>query len=91
MTSNDTKNEVLVEVLIDLAGICRKLAESSAVSESLRVKARKFAEEFDSLLPYRGRATATQHAQAEVLLTKIARFLPEVVEMVRARPRSNVA
>lgn len=90
MTSNDSKNEMLVMVLTDLVGICKKLAENSAVPEKLRVEARKFGEEFDSLSPYRGKGTAAQHFQGEQLLTKIARFLPRVLE-VRAQPRSHVA
>jgi len=55
MTSNEAKNEMEVMVLTDLAGICRKLAENSALTERLRVQARQFVEEFDSLLPVRGK------------------------------------
>ena len=89
MTSMESKNEMLVMVLTDLAGICKKLAENSAVPEKLRAEARKFGEEFDSLAPYRGKGTSAQHVQGELLLTKIARFLPRVVEMFQAH--SNVA
>ena len=85
MTSNEAKNEMLVMVLTDLAGICRKLAENSAVPEALRVEARKLGEEFDLLSPYRGKGTTFQHLQGEQLLEKIARFLPRVLE-VRAEP-----
>jgi hypothetical protein len=49
------------------------------------VKARQFVEEFNSLLPYRGKGTAGQHFQGEELLAKIAVFLPRVLE-VRAEP-----
>lgn len=49
MTTMEAKNEMLVMVLTDLAGICKKLAESSAVPEKLRVEARKFGEEFDTV------------------------------------------
>ena len=89
MTSNESKNEMLVMVLIDLAGICKKLAEHSAVPEELRMKAHKFGEEFDSLSPSRGKGTPAEHAQGEMLLTSIARFLPELLE-VGARPSANV-
>ena len=89
MTSMESKNKMLVMVLTDLAGICKKLAENSAVSETLREQARNFGEEFDSLLPYSGKGTPAQHAQGETLLLRIARFLPRVVEAVQAR--SNVA
>jgi hypothetical protein len=47
MTSMESKNEMLVMVLIDLAEICRKLADNSAVPDTLRAEARKFGEEFD--------------------------------------------
>jgi len=90
MTSNDAKNEMLVMVLTDLAGICKKLEENSAVPKKLRVEAREFGEEFDSLSPYRGKGTPAQHAQGEQLLVKIALFLPRVLA-VQAQPRSNVA
>jgi len=85
MTSSQSKNEMLVMVLIDLAAICKKLNENAAVPEELRVKARQFGEEFDSLLPVRGQGTPTQHAQGEQLLIKIARFLPRLLE-VQAEP-----
>ena len=41
MASNEAKNEMLLMVLTDLAGIWKKLAENSAVPEKLRVEARK--------------------------------------------------
>jgi len=85
MNSNEAKNEMLVGVLIDLAAICQKLAENSAVPEELRVKARHLVEEFDSLAPYRGKGTADQHFQGEKLVEKIARFLPRLLE-VQAQP-----
>ena len=85
MTSNEAKNEMLVMVLTDLAGICQKVADNSAVPETLRAEARKFREEFDSLAPYRGKGTAAQHSQGEMLLAKIARFLPRLLE-VAAHP-----
>ena len=89
-TTNETKNEMLVMVLTELAGICKKLAENSAVPETLRVEARKFGVEFDSLAPYRGKGTPAQHAQGEQLLVKIARFLPRLLD-IQAQPRSSVA
>jgi hypothetical protein len=85
MTSNESKNEMLVMVVTDLAAICQKLAENSAVPEDLRVQARRFGEEFNSLLPYRGKGDAAQHVQGEQLLVKIARFLPRVLE-INAEP-----
>lgn len=85
MTSNESKNEMLVMVLTDLAAICQKLAENSALPEELRGQAGRFVVEFNSLSPYRGRGTASQHFEAEQLIETIARFLPRVLE-VRAEP-----
>lgn len=90
MASNDSKNEMLVMVLTDLAEICKKLTDNSAVSETLRVQARQLVAEFDSLAPYRGKGTAAQHTQGEALLVRIARFLPTVLQ-VQAAPRATVA
>ena len=70
MTSNESKNEVLVRVLTDLAAICMKLAENSVVPEELRVKADQFLEQFDWLAPYRDKGTAAKHARCERLLCK---------------------
>ena len=85
MPSNESKNEMLVMVLTDLAAICRKLAENSAVPEALRLKARHLVEEFNLLEPYRGKGTADQHFEGEQLMEKIARFLPRLLE-VQAKP-----
>jgi hypothetical protein len=85
VATNEEKNEMLVMVLIDLAGICRKLEENSAVPAELRTQAGKYAAEFDVLLPHRGKGTPIQHDQGEALLTKIARFLPRLLE-VQAKP-----
>src|SRR5215467_7436003 len=85
MVTNESKNEMLVTVLTDLAAICQKLAENSAVPEELRVQARKLVEQFNSLLPVRGKGTADQHFEGEQLITRTTRFLPRVLE-VRAAP-----
>lgn len=86
MATNDEKNEMLVMVLTDLAGICKKLTKNSAVPEELRVQATKYAEDFDLLLPHKGKGTPLAHAQGEELLAKMARFLPRLLE-VYAEPR----
>jgi hypothetical protein len=80
MISNESKNAMEVMVLNDLAAICRKLAEDSATPEALRGKAQEFVEEFNALLPARDTGTAAMHFGGEQLLTKIARFLPRVLE-----------
>ena len=86
MTSmHDMKNEMLAMVLTDLAAICNKIADNSAVPKHLQGRAREFVAEFKSLLPTAGKGTASQHVQGEELLIKIARFLPRVLE-VKADP-----
>jgi hypothetical protein len=89
MTSNDSKNDILVMVLIDLAAICKKLADNPDVSDRARLKAHQFVEESNLLLPSRGKSEAQQHAAGEQLLTRIARFLPTLLE-AEARPRMVV-
>ena len=79
MTSMESKDQVFVTVLVDLAGICKKLAGSSAVPNELRTRASELAQEFDTLLAYRGKGTPAQHVQGEELLFKITRFLPNVL------------
>ena len=64
---------MLVMVLTDLSAICKKLTENSAVPEELRVRAREFVTEFDTLLQAGGKGTAGQHFQGEELLIKITR------------------
>jgi hypothetical protein len=86
MIANESKNEMLVMVLIDLGELCKKLAKDSAVPRDTREQALRFGEEYDSLLPYSGKGTASQH-QEERLIERIARFLPRVLE-VDAHPRA---
>jgi hypothetical protein len=81
MDTNAARNEVKVMVVIDLAAICRKLAENSAVPDNLRAEAGELVEEFNSLLPVRGKGNPSEHAQGEALLIRMARFLPRVVEI----------
>jgi hypothetical protein len=90
MKSSEWKNEMLVMVLTDLAAICQKLADNSLLPEELRVQARELIAEFNFFLPFRGKATPSQFCAAEVLLLRIAQFIPRVLE-VQAEPRSNVA
>ena len=46
----------------------------------LRDQAGAFVEEFNSLVPYLGHGDARVHFQAESLLIRITRFLPEILE-----------
>jgi hypothetical protein len=88
MDTNAARNEVKVMVVIDLAATCKKLAESSIVPDHLRGQARVLVEEFESLLPARGKGNPAEHAQGEMLLIKMARFLPKVVE-IHSWPADN--
>lgn len=45
------------------------------------MKAREFVLEFNSLVPVRGKDTAAQHFQGDMLMGKIARFLPKILEV----------
>jgi hypothetical protein len=81
VASNQAKNEVEVMVLSDLAAICKKVAENSAVPENLRVQFDSFAKEYDSLVPQRGKGNASVHYQAENLLIRISRFLPRILDL----------
>jgi hypothetical protein len=81
MNENEVRNEVKVMVLVDLAAICKKLAENPTVPEGLRANARRLTEEFDSLLPARGKGTPSEHAHGEALLAKMARFIPKILDI----------
>jgi hypothetical protein len=81
MDLNAARNEVKVMVVIDLAAICMKLSEHPVVPENLRAEARVLLEEFDLLLPARGRGGPFEHEMGEALLIKMARFLPRVIEI----------
>jgi len=81
MDENAARNEVKVMVLMDLAAICKKLADNSVVPNNMRVEASTLLEEFDALLPARGKGTASEHAQGEMLLVRMARYLSRVIEI----------
>lgn len=85
MGSNESKNEMLVMVITDLAAICKKLSDNSAVPDELRARASQFVEEFNSLLPSRGQGNWAEHAEGEHLLISMARFLPRLLE-IHAQP-----
>jgi hypothetical protein len=81
MTSNHAKNEVEVMVLGDLAAICKKLADNSAVPERLRQQAGELVKEHDALVPFHGKGDAAMHFHGESLLIRMARFLPRIVDL----------
>ena len=70
-----------VMVVTDLAGICKKVAENAAVPDELRAQARGMVEEFNSLLPVRGKGNPSEHAQGEALLIKMGRFLTGMADL----------
>ena len=74
------KNEMEVMVLTGLANICKKLADNPVLPDELRTQAREFREAYDSLVPHKGNGNLAEHLRGEELLTKIARFLPRVLE-----------
>jgi hypothetical protein len=67
-------------VLIDLAVLCKKLSDSSAITEDQRLRLRQFLEEYNSLTPFSGKGIPDKVFGGEKLLIQIARFLPSVVE-----------
>jgi hypothetical protein len=81
MDINTVRNEIKVMVVMDLATICKKLAGNGYVPDSFRMEARELVEEFDALLPAHGKGTPSEHAQGEMLLVKMARFLARVIEI----------
>jgi hypothetical protein len=81
MTSDQARNELKVMVLSDLAAICKKVAENSEAPDALRAYASEMVAEFNALLPARGKGNPSQHAQAETLLIKMARFFPRIIEI----------
>ena len=81
MDSNAARNDLKVKVLIDLAAICRSVAENSAVPDNLRLQARQLVGDFEALLPARGKGTPSEHHLGETLLIKMARFLPSISDI----------
>ena len=80
MTSRQQKNKMKLMVLTDLAAMCKKLSESSAITEHQRVQVRQFLEEYNSLLRFYGEGIPDKVFEGHRLLIKIARFLPSVAE-----------
>jgi len=74
------KNTVEVMVLSDLAAICMKLAENSAVPVRLREQAGELVQEFEWLVPNRDKSDAAMHTRGENLLVRMVRFLPRILE-----------
>ena len=78
--SLQSKHEMKVMVLTDLAGVCKKLSESSAITDEQRAKVRQFVEEFTSPSPLSGNHTPGARFEGQTLLIQMVRFLPEVLE-----------
>ena len=81
MTSFESSNEMIVMVLTDLAAICKKLADNSAVPEALQMRMRKYVENFNTLMSsQQGEGTGLHREEVEDLLFEIARTLPSVLD-----------
>jgi hypothetical protein len=88
VSSNQSKNELKVLVLIDLAAICEKVADHPSTPEELRVKALGFVSRFKSLVAVRGKGDPAEHAEGEMLLIQISRFLGLIAD-IASRPESG--
>ena len=80
MRSLQSRNELEVMLLMDLAEICKKVAKHSAVTEKVRVRAGELVQEFNLVLPFLSEGTNPQEFRREDLLIKMARFLPDIVD-----------
>ena len=80
MASLQEKYEMKLMVLTDLAAVCKKLSDSSAITEDQRAQVRQFVEEYNRLLLFYREAIPEVLFEGHKLLIKIARFLPYVVE-----------
>jgi hypothetical protein len=88
MTSDEARNELKVMVGCDLAAICKKVAENSHVPDHIRASASVLVDEWEALLQFRGKGNPAQHALGETQLVKMARFLPQLIE-VQSWPRDS--
>ena len=87
-TTNVAKNEMKVMVPMDLAALCKKLADNPATTEEMRAKFREFVAQYNLLAPVRGKGNATQHFEGELMIEQITRFLPSVLD-IRSHPESE--
>lgn len=76
-----SRNEAKAMVLIDLAEICRKLADHPAIPEEMREQAANYVKQYEFLLPTRGKGSADEHYWGETLLIQITSFLPKILEL----------
>ena len=80
IVSLEEKYEMKLMVLTDLAAVCKKLSDSSAITEDQRVQVRHFVDVYNQLVPFYGEGTPEVVFEAHKLLIQMARFLPNVVE-----------
>ena len=78
MPTLQSKYEMKQMVLTELAGLCKRLGESSAITEEERAKVRQFVNEFDSLMSMRDKAIPSERFDGEQLVVQIARFLADL-------------
>jgi hypothetical protein len=87
--TNAARNEMKVMVVSDLAAICKKVAENSAVPDNLGATASDLVAEYEALLPARGRGNPAKKAAGEGLLFKMSRFLPRLISEVQSWPADS--
>jgi hypothetical protein len=85
MDVNEARNAMKSRVLSELSAICKGLADDPAVPDDLRARARAMVEEFNEYIGDRDRDNAAGHFERGELLIRMARFLPDVIE-VRTTP-----
>jgi hypothetical protein len=76
-----SRNEAKAMVLIDLAEICRKIADHPAIPDEMREQARNYVKQYEFLLHTRGKANSDEHYWGETLLVQITGFLPKILEL----------
>jgi hypothetical protein len=76
-----SRNEAKAMVLVDLAEICRKIANHPAIPGELRDQAANYVKQYEFLLPTLGKSGADEHSWGETLLIQITGFLPKILEL----------
>ena len=80
MPTAESKYEMKRMVLSELGGLCKKLSESSAITDEQRTRISQFVTEFDSLTPMIGKGITAARFEGQQLLLQIARYLPQLVD-----------
>jgi hypothetical protein len=81
MTSLESKHQLIVMVLTDLAATCKMLSEHSAAPGHLQIRARQFVNDFNALSSSPQPIDAALQQEAQDLLVQIVQFLPNVLDV----------